>query len=352
MNIAAPAEITQLVTIPDGKALAVFTTDKAMDPFLARIREELDAFVPDITSGTGRKAIASMAYKVAQSKTYLESVGKALADEQKEIPKKIDACRKNVRDTLDKWRDEVRKPLTDWEAAEEARIKRHTDTLTNLNELSRTAPGRDSAGLRESIALVERVTIGPHCEEFEAEYGRAKDAARMALTSELARAETKEAEQAELVRLRQEAATRAALDREEEIRRQAAAEATRAAEMAAQRQIEAQAAATAKAQQEAEAEAQRKINAEAAAANQARAEALAAIKRAEETEARLLKAAADKKAAEEAELAKREANKKHCAAVNNKAVAAFVKGGMTEKAATMAVTLIAQKKIPNIEIYY
>lgn len=329
MNMA-PAESTQLVTIPDGKALAVFTIDKAMDPFLARIREELDAFVPDIMTATGRKAVASMAYKVAQSKTYLEGVGKALADEQKEIPKKIDACRKNVRDTLDKWRDEVRKPLTDWEEAEESRVKRHTDTLTNLNDLSRLAPGRDSAGLRESIALVEMVTIGPHCEEFEADYARAKDAAGTALRAELARAETREAEQAELVRLRQEALERAAKDREEEIKRQAAAEATRAAEIAAQRKIDAEAALTKKAQDEAAAD----------------------VQKAKDTEVRLLKEAADKKAADEVEALRREANKKHCAGINNKAVAAFVKGGMTEKAAMQAVTLIAQKVIPGIVIYY
>src|SRR5690606_34102970 len=107
----------ELVTIEPKNALAVFTEEKAIDPILARVRKEIDAFIPDITTASGRKAVASMAFKVAKSKTYLDGVGKKLVDEYKEIPKKIDATRKRVRDTLDEWKDEVRKPLTDWEDA-------------------------------------------------------------------------------------------------------------------------------------------------------------------------------------------------------------------------------------------
>lgn len=330
MNIATPTETTQLVTIPKDSALSVFTTAEAIDPFLARIREEIDAFTPDISSAAGRKAVASMAYKVAQTKTYLESVGKALADEQKEIPKKIDACRKQVRDTLDQWRDEVRKPLTDWEAAEDARVKAHTDAITVLNELSRTAPGRDSAGLKESLAQVQAVVIGPACEEFEADYARAKEAARSSLIEELTRAEIRESEAAELARLRADAAARAETDRIAAIQREAAEKATRDAEAAAQKKLDDAAAET----------------------KAAEARATAATQAAAETEARLAREAEATRAREAADAEAREANKRHCAAINRKAVAALVKGGMTEKAAMQAVTLIAQKKIPAITITY
>lgn len=352
MNIATPAESTQLVTIPTDVALFVYTTDKAIDSFLASIRKELDAFVPDISTVTGRKAIASMAYKVAQSKTYLEGVGKALADEQKEIPKKIDACRKTVRDTLDKWRDEVRKPLTDWENAEDARVKRHTDFITVLNDISRNAPGRDSTGLRESLAFVEAVAIGPSCEEFEADYARAKDAARASLNDEIPRAEKRETEAAELIRLREESAKRAEADRIVAIQREAAEKATRDAEAAAKQKLDdaaaresAVTAAAAEAARQAEIAAQRKID----EANEA---AAAAQRREADTAARLQREADEKKQAEELESARREANKRHCGAINRKAVAAFVEGGMTEKAAMQAVTLIAQKAIPAITILY
>lgn len=415
MNIATPADSGQLVTIPQETALSVFTTPKAMDPFLARIREEIDAFVPDVTTAAGRKAIASMAYKVAQSKTYLESVGKALADEQKEIPKKIDACRKQVRDTLDGWKDEVRKPLSDWEAAEEARIKKHTDAITALNELSRLAPGRDSAGLRESLSHVEAVVIGQTCDEFEADYARAKDAARAALSEEIPKAEKKEAEAAELIRLREEMARRAEQDRIAEIQREAAEKAKREAEADAQRKIDAEKAAAEKAQADAAAEAQRNLD-EQGAATRAAEEEVAEAKRREaerqrhadntsqiiayigevergfiggktypypillrELEQKIIVSEADygqsaqiveaariaahsrvKDAFErhlgnektKADAEAREANKRHRSAINRRAVAAFVKGGMSEDMATLAVTLIAKKEVPNVTISY
>lgn len=330
MNIATPTEPTQLVTIPADTAYSVFTADNAVDPILARVRKEIDALVPDITTAKGRKAVASMAYTISQTKSYLEEIGKALAAEQKEIPKKIDASRKKLRDTLDAWRDEVRKPLTDYEAAEEARIKAHTDAITALNELSRTAPGRDSAGLRESLDQVEAVVIGPACEEFEADYARAKDAARAALTAELPKAETREAEAEELIRLRAESDARAVADREEKIRHDAAAAATLAAETEAQCKLDAK-----------EAEAQAARDAEAAA-----------TKRAEETESRLLQEAADKKASEEAEVARREADTAHRASIHRAAVHALVAGGLTGDDAKKVVILIATRQIPAISILY
>jgi len=89
-------------------------------PFLAQIRAEIDAFVPDVSTKKGRDAIASMAYKVAKSKTALDGLGKELVAELKQIPALIDAERKRMRDTLDAWRDEVRKPVDDWEAEQAA----------------------------------------------------------------------------------------------------------------------------------------------------------------------------------------------------------------------------------------
>src|SRR3546814_4956942 len=100
----------------------VFTTVGAIDKYLDMVRAEIDGFSGDVQTKKGRDAIASIAYKVAKSKTYLDGVGKELTDSAKELPKKIDATRKLVRDTLDAWKDEVRKPLTEWEQAEESRV--------------------------------------------------------------------------------------------------------------------------------------------------------------------------------------------------------------------------------------
>lgn len=93
-------------------------SENGLDPVLDRIKSEIDNFKPDTSTGKGRKEIASLAYKIAQSKTFIEKAGKELVSGIKSKAKLIDAERKRSRDTLDEWKEEVRKPLTEWEAAE------------------------------------------------------------------------------------------------------------------------------------------------------------------------------------------------------------------------------------------
>lgn len=63
--------------------VAVFTNEKLFGEFVAKVRAEVDAFEPDLTTDKGRKAIASLAYKVSQSKTALDEAGKALTEEKR-----------------------------------------------------------------------------------------------------------------------------------------------------------------------------------------------------------------------------------------------------------------------------
>ena len=56
--------------------------------------------------------------------------------------------------------------------------------------------------------------------------------------------------------------------------------------------------------------------------------------------------------AEAAETARREKNKRHAAAVNCKAMEAFVSGGIPEELAKLAVTMIAKRQIPAVSISY
>ncbi|MEG0861812.1 MAG: hypothetical protein RSG79_19630, partial [Pseudomonas sp.] len=124
---------TELAVVPPKEtALQVYQVINGLDPYLKKIRDEIDAFVPDITTRKGREAIASIAYKVARSKTALDNVGKDLVADLKEIPKKIDAERKRMRDTLDAWQEEVRQPLNKWQAAEDARVDRHNTAIAHI----------------------------------------------------------------------------------------------------------------------------------------------------------------------------------------------------------------------------
>jgi hypothetical protein len=348
---------TELVTIPAQTALQVFTTDGAMDPFLARVRQEIDGFTPDITTAKGRKAVAAMAYKVSQTKSYLEGVGKALAAEAKLVPGKIDASRARMRGTLDQWRDEVRKPLTDWELAEETRVFRHRSAIAELYGQPKSVETADQ--IAAAIASTEAFVIGPDLEEFTTEYAMAKDTALRELRAKLLERKRLDAEEAERARIQREAEERAAEEREERIRAEAvAAERARAEREAAvererveqeaaaeRRRVEAEAArveAAAKAERDAAERRERDLRLQAEEAN----------RRAAETELRLKREAEDKARQEAEEAARREADTRRRGRVNREAVAALVAGGVPEELAKLAVTMIARKAVPHVAITY
>ncbi|HCF4089284.1 TPA: hypothetical protein NID97_006714, partial [Pseudomonas aeruginosa] len=213
---------TQRVEVPAKEtALQVYSAANGLDPFLAKIREEIDGFVPDVTTRKGREAIASIAYKVARSKTALDNVGKELVAELKEVPKKVDAERKRMRDLLDSWQAEVRQPLTEWEQREEMRKAKHQAGIDHIN-LRLECRDLDSTELKVNIEWLEGLSIGADWEEFETEAARTKDKALAALREALVAREKYEAEQAELERLRAEAAAREQKEREERIAREVA----------------------------------------------------------------------------------------------------------------------------------
>ncbi|RSV96110.1 hypothetical protein EGH52_27215, partial [Klebsiella aerogenes] len=113
------SEVTDLVVIEKQNAMAVFTTKEQLDPIIEAIEKEARSLVPDVSTRKGRDAIASMAHKVARSKTYIDNAGKDLVAELKALPKQIDESRRIVRERLDALKDEVRRPLTEWEAEQE-----------------------------------------------------------------------------------------------------------------------------------------------------------------------------------------------------------------------------------------
>lgn len=359
---------TDIALVPKENALQVYTAENGLDPYLQKIRSEIDSFVPDVSTRKGREAIASIAYKVARSKTALDGVGKDLVAELKEVPKKIDAERKRMRDLLDAWQAEVRLPLTEWEEAEAARVARLQAQVGKLADTDVT--DMSASDIKESIDNLEAHVIDARYEEFEPEAHRVKAASLATLREALAARQKYEAEQAELERLRAEAAAREQKEREERIAREAAERAQREAEAKAQREREE----AIRREQEAKAAAERrelelKLQAERAerAAAQAESNRIAAEQRAEQervaAEERAAAAAeaarqaeikrqADEQARIEREAAAREADKAHKKAINNEALAALIAGGMPEECAKQAITLIAQRKVPHITINY
>lgn len=355
---------------PKETALTVYSADNGLDPYLAQIRAEIDSFVPDVTTKKGREAIASIAYKVAKSKTALDNLGKDLVAELKDVPRKIDAERKRMRDTLDSWKDEVRKPLTDFELAEEARIEKHEHNIRWFNiRLENT--DLDSNELKAAIAGVKENIIDEQYEEFEARAHKVKESVLRSLEIALDERLKREEEQAELARLRAEAAQREQKEREERIAREAAENARIAAEKAAaderQRLVDEQARKDREAQAAIDKAEREKLEAENARLRQEQ-QAKEAAERAEQDRlAAIAKSEADKQAAIEAErkrqsdtveaerfeTEKRERNKAHVGQKRKEAKESLMAAcGVSEDVAKAVVLAIANGKIDNVSIAY
>lgn len=369
----------QLITVDDiseENAPAIYVLG-GLKPFLEHTRSQVCGEVPDLTTRKGRERIASLAAEVSRSKKAVENPGRDYLRRLKEMPKVVETELREFVTEMDKLRDEVRKPLNDWQAAEDARVDRHNSAIAHLKLNAQDLDGITAEDLADRIAKVEAVPLGQQWEEFEAEAARAKDDSLKVLRTALAARQQYEAEQAELARLRREAEERAEQDRIRvaqeaavELERQRVAQEQQAArEAAARREQELidQAAA-----QEREAENQRlqlKLQAEQAerARIQAEADRVATEQRMEQE--RQVAARRQEEAAEQArqderrradaaaaeilhQQEARERDEAHRRSINRSALEAFIAGGMPEACAKQAVTLIAQRKIPNITIAY
>ena len=355
MTEVAEKESTELVTVPSKEtALEVFKAEQGLDPYLQTIRQELDSFLaepPSLDTATGRKAYASMAHKIARSKTAIDNIGKELVADLKQLPKTIDAERKRWRDQLDAWRDEARGPLNEWEAAEESRRSGHEARIAWMRDLCTELDDFDSRTLKDLLKEAESTLVDEAWEEYEAEAHRVKGVTVSTLGAAIQKRENYEAEQAELERLRQESAEREQKEREERIAREAEERARREAEQAAQAEREA----AAKREQEAKEAAERR--------EREHQEAIAKAQRDAEAERQRIQARiaeqqrqkqerADQQRREQEEIARRQADKEHRGRINRAAMQAFIDGGMPPECAKQAVTMLAKGEIPSATINY
>lgn len=350
------SQLLAIEDISEASAPAIYVKG-GLQRFIDAVQSEIGTEVPDTTTRKGRERIASLAAKVSKSKVAIEKPGRDYLKRLKEMPKIVEEELREFVRTMDALRDEVRSPLTEWERAEAARVAEHERRISELRCVD--VEGRNAAEIASAISLIEEYEVDESWEEFEAEAHRVKAASLAALREALTKRQQYEAEQAELERLRAEAAQREQKEREERIAREAAEQAQREAEQRAQAEREA----AVRRESEAKAAAERRELELKLAAERAERERVEARQRAEQAErdaeAKAQAAAAaerqrqaDEQARIEAEAKAREADKAHKAAINRAAMEAFVAGGITEECAKQAVTLIAKRQIPNIQITY
>ena len=351
---------TQLVVIEPTAAVTLFTEGDGIDAMLADIRKQAASLVPDVTTAKGRKEIASVAYAVAKTKTYLDGLGKDLTAQYKAIPARIDANRKVIRDTLDALKDEVRAPLTQYEEAETARLEALQARLARLNELGSNASIEiTAADLQAMLLEVEQAALDDSWQELLPQATVAKELAAKRLGETLATRQKYEAEQAELEELRKKQAEQERIDRERLIVEQAAEQARLDAERREReaREREQQAIRDAEAAELARQQAEARRIAEAEQAEQRRLQAEANAARQAEEAANRAAEQERQRIAEEQRLkvevdAARAADVEHRRTINQSILMDLMGLGIEEAKAITLIKIIASNKIAHLTINY
>ena len=89
-----------------------------LNQFIDQIKASVNE-VADLSTKKGRDRVASLAAQVSRSKTAVEKPGREYLKHLKELPKVIEVELRSFVTECDAIRDEVRRPLTEWEAEQE-----------------------------------------------------------------------------------------------------------------------------------------------------------------------------------------------------------------------------------------
>lgn len=183
-------------------------TDQAkFDAYFAAIEKQALAVPVDLESATGRDRIKSAAAQVARKKSPFENARKASTEEWRRLTAAVNAAGKVVTERLDDLRDRVRKPVTDWESAEDARRAEADLIIENLKSAAIVRADETSADVQTRLDRVRGHNLnselfGPRIEMVT----DLRDETVAALAAALERLKQVEADRAELERLREQAA--------------------------------------------------------------------------------------------------------------------------------------------------
>ncbi|CAH2606478.1 conserved protein of unknown function (plasmid) [Rhodovastum atsumiense] len=342
-----------------------------------------EAAKADAGTTKGRAALVSLAAKIASTKTGLDKLGLDMTAGWRERTKVVNTDRTRITSAFDTLKADIRQPVTEWERAEEERKQGHQDAIAAIYALGQFDMAEPTtAEIAARIPQAEDVGTRDW-EEFAEPAAKARADTVDKLQALHTAAVQREAERAELARLRAEAERRrledeararaeadakAAKERAEREARIAQEAAERAAREAAAKAEAERLAAERRAAAEREAIEQQKREAEEAAARaeaarreaEVRAErerqeaaARAERERQEAIEAERRRVAAEE-AARKAEEERRAADKRHRGRINRAVLQALLglPIGLTEDQAKTIVEAIARSAIPHVSIGY
>ncbi|QQC81723.1 hypothetical protein I9189_006560 [Acinetobacter bereziniae] len=351
----------ELQVLEQNAIVAAFNNTNGIQAIVDQIKAQVSSIVPDVTTVKGRKEIASLAYKVAQSKSAIDAEGKKLKEQYTVVTNKIDADRKFARDELDAERDRIRQPLTDWENAEKDRVAKHENAIEAIKNFANNnfLITANSSMIEGAIATLNDQVIDSSFEEYEDQAKLAKLETLETLRNALSETQSLEAKRAELERLRQAEIERQQKERDEKIAREAADKARVEAEAKAladrkraeQEKLEAE-----------QREARLKLEKEQAELREQQLkqqaierEKQAEIDRQKAVEAERLRIEQEAQARADAELKEqqaREANKAHKKKICNEALQGLMNLGVSEELGKQILQAIHKGEVPHVSIKF
>lgn len=154
--------------------------DEGIGIILEHVRWVCDRFHGDATTENGRKAIKSMARKVASVKTRCDAECKAMVSKWKDQIKAVEQRGKYLCDQLDAIRDEIRQPVTDFEKnlrrmreCKEASVKPSAlghgvaDVAEDIVDLSGEGPARSQIKVLDMNQIREDIMAAIVCKSAE-----------------------------------------------------------------------------------------------------------------------------------------------------------------------------------------
>jgi len=318
----------ELLVIESASVLEAFATPDGLKPLIGQAREIVEAFDHDMSSGVSRGKTKTLANKVARLKTKLDGLGKDLVSEWKDKAKVVDSHRKLMRDELDELKTEARRPLSDWEIANEERVQKHKANILLINSVVSVESLNE---MIRALKTLQTTVINEDYEEFQEEAEEARLSSIETLQRMILVEEDRVSKERELKELRAELAERKKADEE---RVKAEGEQKKAKE-AEETRIKAEEEAQAKAKADAEATKER----EEYVAEQARLTEVERVKQEKEKEA--------------AAQAKKEANKRHVNKINKQVRDDLMRVLVLDSdVADQIIDAVLKGKVRNMSINY
>lgn len=212
-----------VIVVDQERLQAFFSDGKNLDEVYGHIEKMAKGLVADVATKEGVSQIKSCARQIASAKTKIDNLGKQVVAELKELPKIIDANRRNFRERMEALQDEIRRPVTEIEIRE--------DEIDRIKAVHQQLISADSATIKQNIEAVKAIALT--AEKWKESLEKATKAVNgeiNALETMLKAAEKREAEARELEELRKKQEEADRIIREQKIREDAERKAREEAE--------------------------------------------------------------------------------------------------------------------------